>query len=175
MGAIVGYLTHALLVVGGTLLVSFLIRDAYACANLCQKAILRLASMLIPKGEREEMYRQWHGDIRALPPSELLRSLYAIDFLRAAFVIGVLPRIEHLVAAFSPADFDTLSSPATAQSLPSFLMQQRDIAATLSELAIGDSLMFTLDIDRASVTMTATKYLFGFEWSKPKLVFRPSS
>lgn len=80
----------------GVLLGAFIIRDLYACAGYFQRALLRLGSMLVPRGERDKRFRQWHGDLQSIPPSELLKTLYAFDCIRGGAVLGMAASFRYL-------------------------------------------------------------------------------
>jgi hypothetical protein len=80
----------------GALLLSFFQRDLYACAPALQRAILHFACRFLPEKDRDETFLQWHGDLCALPPSELLRTVYALDCTRGGAAIGLRGLIERL-------------------------------------------------------------------------------
>lgn len=76
----------------GALALSFFARDLYACAPRFQRIMLRLAARWMPAASRDEIYNQWHGDLMAMPPSELLRTLYAFDCIRGGITLGFRSR-----------------------------------------------------------------------------------
>ena len=43
---------------------------------------------MLPGENREEVYKQFYGDLMAMPPSELLRTLYSLDCLRGGMALG---------------------------------------------------------------------------------------
>src|SRR6185437_9964126 len=86
---------HVILIAGGllfTLIGVFLTNDLYACAKPLQRQLLRFAARLLPTDQQNEAYSQWYGDLFTLPPSEILRTLYALDCIRGSAVLSIRSR-----------------------------------------------------------------------------------
>jgi hypothetical protein len=178
MGSVMGHLITFRSIVGFlvALLVAFVFRDLYACSGYLQRILLRLGALLVPAHEREETYNQWYGDLCALPPSELLRVGYALECIRGGIVIGWRAQIKARLKSFvaerliGTADHvDGFAHALMAQSISSYLEEQPDIAAKLDEMELNDTMIFTLDTERTTVTLTARKKSCGAHWSKAKI------
>jgi lipopolysaccharide/colanic/teichoic acid biosynthesis glycosyltransferase len=108
----------------GAVAISFLARDLYACSPRLQRILLRLATRMLPQENREDAFKQWYGDLMAMAPSELLRTLYAVDCLRGGLSLGWRSRKlsqenDNVVGSSetSSSDWDALLASMTKQNL----------------------------------------------------------
>lgn len=70
--------------VGGVAATTWLLRDGYACLPSLQRIILTFAAKLLPPQDRSAFVEQLQADIADLWPSEIIRTLIALDTIRAA-------------------------------------------------------------------------------------------
>jgi len=82
----------ALLPLAGILLWSLVMRDVYACLPSLQLWLIRRAVNRLPEMLREQYLEQWHADLLDLPPSEVLRTFFAVDCFRGAIMVRVVAR-----------------------------------------------------------------------------------
>ena len=102
-----GILSVVVITVG----VNWAIRDGYACLPRIQVAILKIAATFLPHDRRAGVVEQWRADLLDLWPSEIMRTLMALDAIRGAIKLrGMLPKAAVLRRSYADGQGDISTS-----------------------------------------------------------------
>ncbi len=74
-----------------TILLGIVGRDAYACLPRLQVWCLRISARSLPDEHRNQAFESWSAEIADLPPSEILRTIAAINCIRTKTVARLRP------------------------------------------------------------------------------------